>query len=316
MSEQSLIVDSPQPAENTALADLRSTAMNLPAERMQAALAEYADRRQSFRDWLLAQLVEGLHYGYVPGTEPKFDAAGNMISSRWDKKANDGRGGYISQHVSPKSWQAKRCLYKAGAEFIVDLMGVRGEYAADVAAWQQLGGQAGNFVIKCKLVSRATGEHVGEGIGARKVGTKGGDENNAVKMAQKSALVAAVLNSYGLSDLFTQDLDDKPPAHDNPEPNETAPRAKPRSERKTEPEVDPVLEARRVLIRSVFVKLLKEEKFAHLADMKPADKQREYRNWVRVVSGHETIDPTKPHEWGAAEDEAFKACDLYFAEPA
>lgn len=215
----------------TALADLRARAMAVPVPVMHAALQEYAERRQTFRDWLLSQLTEGLHYGFVPGTEPRFDGKGNTISRQWDKRANDGKGGYKEVVVSPKSWQSKRCLYKAGAEFIIDLMGVRATYAADVAAWQQLGGVAGNFVLKCELISRATDELIGEGIGARKVGTKGGDENNAVKMCQKAALVAAVLNSYGLSDLFTQDTDDQPPAHDNPNQKDGAPQAGSRAER-------------------------------------------------------------------------------------
>lgn len=230
MSESQLLIpEAAEPAPDEprgALADLRAHAIAVPVERMQAALAEYAERRQAFRDWLLEQLVEGLHYGYVPGTEPRFDSNGNTVGKRWNVREKR----YDETVVSPKSWRAKRCLYKAGAEFVVDLMNVRAEYAADVPAWQQLGGEPGNFVIKCKLVSRANGAAIGEGIGARKVGTKGGDENNAVKMAQKAALVAAVLNSYGLSDLFTQDQDNPPPKHDNP-PHDEAPKTPPRNKR-------------------------------------------------------------------------------------
>jgi hypothetical protein len=233
MSQTTLILDEkpdePKPAAG-ALSDLRASAMSVPTETMLVALGEYAERREVFRDWLLKQLTEGLHYGYVPGTEPKFDASGNMISKQFDKRNNEWK----ETRVSPKSWQAKRCLYKAGAEFVVDLMGLRAEYSADVPAWQQLGSQPGNFVIRCRLVSKANAAVIGEGIGARKVGTKGGDENNAVKMAQKSALVAAVLNSYGLSDLFTQDIDDAPPKHPNPEHDANAPKTPPRAKRKEE----------------------------------------------------------------------------------
>lgn len=240
MSDTQLALNETQvePSQRQPLADLRAHALSVPVDVMQTALQDYAERRGAFREWLLTQLVEGLHYGYVPGTEPKFDERGNMISKRWDNKTKE----YKETRVAPKSWQAKRCLYKAGAEFIIDLMGVRAKYAADVGAWQQLGGQPGNFVIKCELVSRATGEPVGEGIGARKVGTKGGDENNAVKMAQKAAMVAAVLNSYGLSDLFTQDMDEKP-LHENPEQKPGAPAAKTRSQQAKPVTVDEVTAA-------------------------------------------------------------------------
>lgn len=230
-SQTSLVESSPPSKPVTALADLRAHALAVPVDVMQTALQEYATRREKFREWLLAQLTEGLHYGHVPGTEPKFDDKGNTISKQWSKHENGGKGGYREVKVSPKSWKSKRCLYKAGAEFVVDLMGVRPKYMADVAAWQQLGGMPGNFVIKCELISRTTGEIVGEGIGARKVGSKGGDENNAVKMCQKSALVAAVLNSYGLSDLFTQDIDDDKAEHPHADQRPDAPKAKTRGER-------------------------------------------------------------------------------------
>lgn len=284
-----------EPTERTALADLRANAMNLPAEQMQTALAEYTIRRDAFRDWLLKQLTEGVHYGYVPGTEPKFDNAGNMITKSWDKRNN----AYKETIVSPKSWQAKRTLYKAGAEFIVDLMGVRAEYAADVEAWQQLGAVAGNFVFKCKLVSRATGEHVGEGIGARKVGTKGGDENNAVKMAQKSALVAAVLNSYGLSDLFTQDIEDDsapPPRKDNPQRDANAPQTGTRAERAAAGDREEQLAA--------LSQTWRESQRDVSSDTNIACRQ--FYAWAQRIVGRDKFNPAKLADWT---DEDVRKCE-------
>lgn len=218
----------------SALVDLRQLAMSVDITTMQAGLNEYASKRKAFREWLLEQMVKGVHYGVVPGCEPKLDSAGNIIVSqkRGDK--------YIQMIVTPDQWRYKPCLYKAGAEFIIDLMGVRQEYIADVDAAKMLTrGDAAVVAFKCRLLSRNTGELVGEGVGAGTLGAKGADHNKTVKDAQKRAMVAAVLNSYGLSDLFTQDMDDKPPKPEaeQPAPRDNAPVAQPRSERVEKEEV-------------------------------------------------------------------------------
>lgn len=210
---QTTIIDLPpgtaphDPPAKHPLADLRSAALAAPVEVTRLALAEFKDRRDNFRAWLLAQLVMGVHYGVPPGCEPK----GNP---------------------DPLQWRAKPSLYKAGAEFMCDLMNVRAEYEADLAAWEQLGKPVNTFVFKCRLFSRTNSDLIGEGTGARKVGQKGGDENNAVKMAQKNAMVAAVLNVYSLSDLFTQD-EPEPAQYENPGADADAPKAQPRGERVT-----------------------------------------------------------------------------------
>lgn len=191
-----------------ALTDLRSAFMSLPSDQMSVGLAEYEERRFTFRSWLQRQLVEDVHFGFPPG---------------------------CSQETK-KGWQAKPSLYKAGADFLCDLMGSRDEYESDVGGWRQLGEPAGTFVYRCRLVSRSTGELLGEGIGAFKIGEKKGmQENAAVKMACKRAKTAAVINAWGLSDLFTQDLEDgdlSPPRHDNPNRDASAPKAATRGERR------------------------------------------------------------------------------------
>lgn len=169
--------------ESRALSDLRGMAMLMPSAQMEVALTEYSDRRKTFRDWLLTQLREGIHYGYPPGCEPR----GN---------------------VDPKKWTNKPSLYKAGADFMCDLMGVRDEYEADNAAWEQLGRREGTFVFACRLFSRS-GTLIGEGRGAFADGQKKMGVNAALKMAKKCAKVDAVINSWGLSDLFTQDVEDQ-----------------------------------------------------------------------------------------------------------
>lgn len=186
--------------------DLRHKMMTLAVDDQNRVLAEYVDRRNNFRRWLREQFEEGLHYGFPPGCEPK--------------------------QTNPRQWQAKPSLYAAGADLLCDLLAVRCEYSADIEAWQQLGSKPGHFVVACRLYSRATNQLVGEGRGVRREGQKGGDANNALKMAQKSAKVDAVLNTYGLRDLYGQDLDvPVQPPHDNPDENADAPKAEPRAKR-------------------------------------------------------------------------------------
>ena len=72
--------------------------------------------------------------------------------------------------------------------------------------WEMLGRPAGVICYICELYTKR-GELVGEGRGAREV-LKEQDINKAIKMAQKSAQIDAVLRTGALSDAFTQDLED------------------------------------------------------------------------------------------------------------
>jgi hypothetical protein len=72
------------------------------------------------------------------------------------------------------------------------------------------------YVVRCKLV-RPDGRVLGEGLGAcstmeaKYIDRPRDCENTALKMAEKRALVAAALGAFGLSDRFTQDVEDAPP---------------------------------------------------------------------------------------------------------
>jgi len=74
------------------------------------------------------------------------------------------------------------------------------------------------YVVRCTLIHRPTGQPVGDGLAsASSLESKYVDrprdlENTILKMAQKRALIAAVLNTFGLSDRFTQDIEDLEPA--------------------------------------------------------------------------------------------------------
>lgn len=79
------------------------------------------------------------------------------------------------------------------------------------------------YVVKCNIRRRDTQEVVGSAVGscctleAKYIRQPRDAENTVLKMAQKRAMVAAVLNTFGLSDRFTQDIEDQGHAGDDHE---------------------------------------------------------------------------------------------------
>lgn len=149
-------------------------------------LDNYSSQKKQLMQWLASNLIEGVHYGYPPKTPRPADS---------------------------KSWKAKPSLYKSGALTIVDLLQLRADFSADQAARAMFEHSENLLCIRCELYSRATGELVGQGRGTYRVGQKGMNENSALKMAQKSALVDAVINTVPIAaELYTQDLEDIDPS--------------------------------------------------------------------------------------------------------
>ena len=103
----------------------------------------------------------------------------------------------------------KRSLFKPGAEKIAGLLGVRSRWPTLDEQIDRVQGGANCVILKCQLLDRED-RIVSEGVGARLLSTDGGDINKAFKMAKKSSLIDAVLNCGGLSELYSQDLEDLP----------------------------------------------------------------------------------------------------------
>lgn len=104
----------------------------------------------------------------------------------------------------------KPTLLKPGAEKICRMFRTRPEWTPDLETWKMLGSEPGNICMRCTIISNETGAIIGEGRGACKVGEKKTtNENQAIKIAQKRALVDAALYTFMLSELFTQDEPEK-----------------------------------------------------------------------------------------------------------
>ena len=104
---------------------------------------------------------------------------------------------------------SKPSLSKAGAEKVMGWLKIQASFTPDTGTWEMLGRPQDLVCYVCTLRTRS-GEIVGEGRGARSLKKDGGDVNKAIKMAEKSACVSAVLRTGALSDVFTQDLEDAP----------------------------------------------------------------------------------------------------------
>lgn len=113
------------------------------------------------------------------------------------------------KHVGPSQ---KPSLFKSGAEKLCILFNLqpRFEILKEI--------EAQDFVMykfKCELINRATEKIVGEGFGSANSEEKSNWKkqplaaaNAIMKIAEKRALVDAVLKTTGVSNIFTQDLED------------------------------------------------------------------------------------------------------------
>lgn len=104
--------------------------------------------------------------------------------------------------------ETKPSLSKPGSEKVLSLFHWRAEFSKDDETWEMLGRPAGVLCYVCKLYTVKDSVLVGEGRGARDAKKDGNDVNKAIKMAEKSAQIDAILRTGGLSDLFTQDVED------------------------------------------------------------------------------------------------------------
>jgi hypothetical protein len=107
--------------------------------------------------------------------------------------------------------QSKPSLFKPGAEKFCGLFKIRAAFKKDLETVGMLGDKPGIIAYICELVD-SRGQVIGEGRGSSSVDPNGKDfdVNKAVKIAEKRAQIDAVLRAGGLSDFFTQDMEDYP----------------------------------------------------------------------------------------------------------
>lgn len=270
-----------RPAQPSALATLREHAMSVPVETMMTGLNEFKSRRDAFRGWLLEQLVEGVHYGWSPGAEPKWAKANGQACKESEAEGTMSGRSFLSF----KSWRPKKSLFAAGADFVCELLGIRDDLKPDNDGWVQAGSNPGTYVINCTLVSRATGEVLANGLGSQMTSAEHLGGNSALKKAGKRAKVAAVLDYLGLRDLFTQDIEDgsDKPLVTNPEAKPDAPTVKTRGKRCDPKELGKLVASYKAI--------------KHPEDHKPEI----FGQWAGEILSRGFDKPLSPDEWSAAE---------------
>lgn len=185
--------------------ELRSAFDVLP-QTFEAGLKRRKKNRKSLIAWIQEELVEGVDWGRI-----------HVV-----KKEQCPEGKYCQNpyHYSKPS------LWKAGAEKIIGMMGLRADWPKlnryeDMVVDQK---PINEIMLICELYDMGGGV-MSRGSGARNV-SQDGDLNKALKMCKKSSLIDAVLNFAGLSEIFTQDVEDMDPnkidpgAQDPYNPNE------------------------------------------------------------------------------------------------
>lgn len=165
----------PVHGEAAAPPEVGSSPLDLPAEQFQAGLDRRRTNRRALMQWIGGALVEGTDYGSIP----------------------------------TRRGPSKPSLWKPGAEKICGMLGITVHlptlHEYEQAALQ--GVQLHHVILRCELRDSA-GRVVADGVGARSLKQDQGDLNKTLKMSAKSAHIDATLRLAGLSEVFTQDLED------------------------------------------------------------------------------------------------------------
>ena len=117
-----------------------------------------------------------------------------------------------------KTGETRKSLGKPGAEKMAAIFKLRASFTLDRDTIEALGLSGKAVAYVCDLRVNGEGPVVGQGRGARLLAADYGDANKCIKMCQKSAYVDAVVRATGVSDLFTQDVEDmgQPQAEEAP----------------------------------------------------------------------------------------------------
>lgn len=149
--------------------------LDMPVGEFRSGLIRRGENRKALIDWVRSALVDGVDFG----------------------------------SITFKGRASKPTLRKPGAEKICGMLGVTAVFPT-LERYEEaaLKGVAVNqIILRCHL-QLTDGRVVADGIGARSLDQDGGDLNKALKMAAKSAMIDATLRMAGLSEIFTQDLED------------------------------------------------------------------------------------------------------------
>lgn len=195
-----------------ALPALTGAAVLTAPDALKARLETYSASRKILMEWIEKELVPGTDYQLIH----------RKVGDRGNKRACPQQNDSRSKRCHTCGGKATLC--KPGAEKICGLLRLRPKFRQDHETWEMLGKAAGTLALVCELVSE-DGSIVAEGRGCRTKEQDFGDVNKSVKMCAKSAQIDAVLRCAGLSEVFTQDLEEGHP--DDKEPKKPPAKVQP-----------------------------------------------------------------------------------------
>lgn len=169
--------------------------LDLPAEHFSAGLERRKQNRHLLMEWLRTALVDGVDFGRI-----------HVVSKERCQLAKQGR---IKECTDPYHW-SKPSLFKPGAEKITGMLGMTVHFPSLPDYEKAVISQTVITIIlmRCELRD-AQGRVVAEGVGARNLTQDYNDINKSMKMVEKSAHIDATLRLAGLSEVFTQDIEDR-----------------------------------------------------------------------------------------------------------
>jgi len=181
-------------------AAMPNSPLDWPVKRFTQALDRRDVNRKALLKWAQSKLQAGIDYGQI-----------HVVGKDKCRLAVDGRA---QDCIDPRHW-SKASLWKPGAEKICGILGLIPRFP-NLAEYEKAtlrGEDIKVIILKCELHT-GNGFVAAEGTGARRVDQDRGDINKSLKMAEKSAHIDATLRVAGLSELFTQDIEDM--FQDNP----------------------------------------------------------------------------------------------------
>ncbi len=179
----------PEQTQDQKKAVVSANPLDLPAETFQEGLNRRKQNRAALMAWVRDALVDGSDFG-------KIHVVGKN-RCKYGKKCQN------PEHFSKPS------LFKPGAEKICGMLGVTVRYPTlpDYEKAALTGANLNQLIIRCEILD-TSGRVVADGVGARLLSQDNGDINKSLKMAEKSAHIDATLRMAGLSEVFTQDIED------------------------------------------------------------------------------------------------------------
>lgn len=171
-----------------------------------AAPADVLAQQNEMRKYVREVLVEGRDYGKIPGTDK------DVLLKPGAEKVNIAFGVLARfetevaevDHTVVTEWTKRKKVF------------ARGTWTGDWTEERGISEGRYRYVVRCDLVLRGSGTLVASCTGvcstmeSKYIDRPRDSENTVLKMAQKRALVGAALLAYGLSDEFTQDVEDNP----------------------------------------------------------------------------------------------------------